>query len=215
MANINVRPSKYMYNLLHVLDPYTDDAKKVVNAIIEINSHTINKYELITESGQLKLDRVGYSTLSYPFAYGAIPKSVDVDGDALDIIVVNVKEPLIPGCLVEARILGVVKFIDDGEVDDKIIAVLNDDKRIEHIQKLEDLGEYFVKETTYFFEHYKDMKKPGLGKVEGIFGLDEAHKAIEECHARYLEEYQAELCKCECCDKCSQDGECCGNCDCL
>lgn len=189
MANINHKPSKYMLNLLHVLPPYADDEKKVVNALVELNSHTLNKYEMITESGQLKLDRVGYSSLVYPFTYGGIPMTWDQDGDPLDVVIVNVNEPLIPGSLVEARIIGIMKFIDGGEVDDKVIAVLNDDKRVDHIKSIEDLGEYFQKETTYYWENYKALKKPGTGKVEGYFGVDEAVKIIDECAKRYDDDY--------------------------
>lgn len=193
MANINHKPSKYMLNLLHALPPFVDEEKKIVHAIIENVSHSINKYELITESGQLKLDRVGYSSLSYPFSYGAIPMTWDEDGDPLDIEIVQVTEQLIPGSLVEARIIGVMKFIDGGEVDDKIIAVLSDDKRVEHIQSVEDLGEYFKKETTYFWEKYKELKKPGTGEVKGFFGIDEAVKIINECKTRYEKEYLPKL----------------------
>src|SRR3990167_6824926 len=114
MANIKYKPSKYMLNLLHVLSAFVEEKKDVINTIVEINAGSINKYELITESGQLKLDRVGYSSLAYPFAYGAIPQTWDYDGDPLDIEIVNVIEPLVPGCVVEARIIGVMKF-EDGE----------------------------------------------------------------------------------------------------
>jgi inorganic pyrophosphatase len=133
MANINEKPSKYMYNLLHVLPAYVNEAEKTINAIVEVSAGTINKYEVITESGQLKLDRVGYSSLSYPFTYGAIPKTWDYDGDPLDVEIVNITEPLIPGSLVEVRVIGVMKFVDGGEVDDKIIGVLAADKRSDHI----------------------------------------------------------------------------------
>jgi inorganic pyrophosphatase len=193
MANINVHPSKTMLNLLHVIEPFAHEAEMIVNAIVELNSHTINKYELITETGHLKLDRVGYSSLSYPFAYGAIPKTWDLDGDPLDIVLVNVTEPLVPGSLVEARIIGVMKFIDGGEVDDKVIAVLHDDKRVDHIRALEDLGEYFQTETRYYWEHYKDLKKPGTGEVKGFFGVDTAVEVINECKQRYDEEYASKL----------------------
>lgn len=189
MANLPIKPSLTMANLLHIVEPFTDEEKKVVNVIIEINSHSINKYELITETGHLKLDRVGYSSLSYPFTYGAVPKTWDLDGDPLDAVIVNVTEPLIPGSLVEARIIGIMKFEDGGEIDDKLICVLNDDKRVDHIKTLVDLGEYFQKETTYYWEHYKDLKKPGSGKVNGYFGVDDAIKTIDECAERYTTEY--------------------------
>ena len=185
MANIEHKPSKYMLNLLHVLPAFADEKKEVVNAIVEINSGSLNKYEIITESGQLKLDRVGYSSLAYPFAYGAIPQTWDYDNDPLDIEIVNVIEPLVPGCVVEARIIGVMKFEDGGEVDDKIIAVLANDRRSDHINSVEDLGEQFKKETTYFWEHIKYLKKPGTGVTKGFFDKKEAVKVVKECEERY------------------------------
>lgn len=193
MANINHKPSKYMLNLLHVLPAFADEKKEVVNTIVEINSGSINKYEIITESGQLKLDRVGYSSLAYPFVYGAIPQTWDYDNDPLDICIANVMEPLVPGCLVEARIIGVMKFEDGGEIDDKIIAVLADDRRSDHIKSIEDLGEQFKKETTYFWEHIKYLKKPGTGVTKGFFDKAEAIKVMEDCIKRYNEIYAKNL----------------------
>lgn len=193
MANIDHEPSKYMLNLLHVLPAFADEEKGILNTIIEVNKGSINKYEIITESGQLKLDRVGYSSLAYPFTYGAIPQTWDQDNDPLDVEIVGVEESLAPGSLVEARVIGVMKFVDGGEVDDKIIAVLSDDKRMEHIQEIKDLGDYFIKETTYYWEHYKDLKKPNSGKVEGFFGRDEAIKIINECRDRYTTDYAPKL----------------------
>lgn len=189
MANINHKPSKYMLNLLHVLPAFANESEAVINTIVEINAWSINKYEIITETWTLKLDRVGFSSLSYPFSYGAIPCTLDLDNDPLDVEIVNVTEPLIPGTLVEVRVIGIMKFIDWGEVDDKVIAVINDDKRTNHIRSIEDLGEQFIKETTYYWEHYKDLKKPGTGKVEWFFWVEEAVKIIKECEDRYVKEY--------------------------
>ena len=103
--------------------------------------------------------------------------------------IVGVTEPLINGCLVEARIIGIMKFNDGGEVDDKLIAVLADDKRMDHITSFEQLGEHWLKETTYYWEHYKHLKKPGTCKVDGFFGVEEAVKVVKECEARYVETY--------------------------
>ncbi len=190
MANIDHKPSKYMLNLLHVLPPFAKEEEGVINAIVEVSAGSINKYELITESGQLKLDRVGYSTLAYPFTYGAIPKTWDYDGDPLDVEIVNITEPLVPGSLVEVRVIGVMKFVDGGEIDDKIIGVLKDDKRSDHIKSYKDLGEYFTKETKYFWENLKFLKKPGTGVVETFHEADEAVKVINECAKRYTDLYE-------------------------
>ncbi|MBP9716002.1 MAG: inorganic diphosphatase [Candidatus Pacebacteria bacterium] len=193
MANINQKPSKFMYNLLHVLPAFANEEKGVINAIIEVSAGSINKYEMITESGQLKLDRVGYSSLAYPFTYGAIPMTWDYDGDPLDVEIVNITEPLVPGSLVEARVIGVMKFVDGGEVDDKIIAVLADDRRSDHIKTVEDLGEYFKTETKYFWENIKYLKKPGTGVVETFYGPEEAIKVLKECEEKYAKEYAPKL----------------------
>ena len=193
MANLNQPPSRVSPNLLHILNAFTDSTKTIVNTIVELNSNTINKYELITETGHLKLDRVGYSSLAYPFAYGCIPRTWDEDGDPLDIEIVGVTEPLIPGSIVEARIIGVMKFNDGGEVDDKVIAVLSDDKRMNHIKSFEHLGEHWLKETQYYWEHYKDLKKPGTCTVNGFFGIEEAVKVIQDCEERYKKEIDPKL----------------------
>ncbi|MBM3271946.1 inorganic diphosphatase [Candidatus Kaiserbacteria bacterium] len=191
MANIDHQPSKYMLNLLHVLPSFAEDG--VVNVIIEVAAGSINKYEIITESGQLKLDRVGYSSLTYPFTYGAIPQTWDLDNDPLDIEIVNITEPLVPGSVVEARIIGAMKFVDGGEVDDKIIAVLASDKRSDHITSVADLGEYFQKETKYYWENYKALKKPGTGAVGEFLGADEAIKIVKESQERYEKDYKPKL----------------------
>ncbi len=190
MANIDHAPSKYMLNLLHVLPAFADEAKLRANVIVELSAGTINKYEIITESGQLKLDRVGYSSLAYPFAYGAIPCTWDQDNDALDVVIAGVTESLIPGCLVEIRIIGIIKFNDGGEVDDKVIGVLADDKRMDHITSYEQLGGHWQKEAEHYLEHYKDLKKPGTCKVDGFFDVAEAVHIIKECEERYEKEYK-------------------------
>ncbi len=193
MANIDRKPSKYMLNLLHVLPPFADEKDGIVNVIVEVSSGSINKYELITESGQLKLDRVGYSSLAYPFTYGAIPLTWDLDNDPLDIEIVNVTEPLVPGCVAEVRIIGAMKFVDGGEVDDKIIGVIASDKRNDHIKTVEDLGEYFKKETKYYWENYKALKKPGTGVVGEFLGPAEAAKIVRESAERYEKDYKPKL----------------------
>lgn len=193
MANINLKPSRFMYNLLHALPAFVDKSKGIINGLVEINASSINKYEFITESGQLKLDRVGYSSLAYPVAYGLVPQTWDQDNDLLDFVIANVTEPLVPGSLLEARVIGVIKFEDGGERDDKIITVLSDDKRMDHIKSYEELGEHWQNEAAHYFEHYKDLKKAGTCKVLGFFGRDEALKIIEECEERYQKEYAPKL----------------------
>jgi inorganic pyrophosphatase len=193
MANIDHKPSKQMLNLLHVLPPFVDEEKGIINGLVEINSNSINKYEFITETGHLKLDRVGYSSLAYPVAYGCIPQTWDQDNDLLDFVIADVTEPLVPGSLAELRVIGVLIFEDGGERDDKIITVLADDKRMDHVTTYQDLGGHWQKETEHYFEHYKDLKKPGTCKVLGFFDTKEALKIVNECAERYNKEYRPKL----------------------
>ena len=182
-----------MLNLLHVLSTFAEVENGIINVIVEVSAGSINKYEIITESGQLKLDRVGYSSLAYPFTYGAIPQTWDLDNDPLDVEIVNVSEPLVPGSVVEARIIGAMKFVDGGEVDDKIIAVLASDKRVDHIKTVEDLGDYFKKETKYYWENYKALKKPGTGAVGEFLDAASGVSIVKESAERYEKEYKPKL----------------------
>jgi inorganic pyrophosphatase len=190
MANINHPPSKYMLNLLHVLPAFAEwEAENVINSLVEINAGSINKYEFITETWTLQLDRVWYSSLAYPFSYWAIPCTWDEDDDMLDTVIVNVTEEFVPWSLVRLRVIGVIKFVDWGEVDDKIVAVVHDDKRQEHITNIDQLWEYWKKETQHYLEYYKHLKKPWTCEVGWFFGVDEALKTIRECEERYKREY--------------------------
>jgi inorganic pyrophosphatase len=189
MANIDHKPSKYVLNLQHVLPAFADEEKGIINGLIEITPNTINKYEYITEAGVLKLDRVGFSSLAYPITYGLIPQTWDEDNDLLDVVVANVTEQLLPGTLAELRVIGIMKFEDGGERDDKVITVINDDKRQDHIKTVEDLGPHWMKEVEHYFEYYKHLKKPGTCKPLGFFGKEEAVKIIKECEARYVKDY--------------------------
>lgn len=99
-----------------------DNLPVTVNAIIEIPKNTRAKYELDKESGLLKMDRVIYSSMYYPHNYGFIPKTYCDDNDPLDILVIS-QIPIVSMCIVEAKIIGVMRMVDQGEADDKIIAV--------------------------------------------------------------------------------------------
>jgi inorganic pyrophosphatase len=193
MANLNIPFQKYMVNPIHVVPAYANKEEGIINMIVEINKGTLTKYEIINETGMLKVDRVGYSSLAFPFTYGGIPMTWDEDGDPLDIELVSTTEPLVPGSLIEARVLGVMKFIDGDEVDDKIIAVPNDDKRLGHLNDIKDLPEYFITETKYYWEKYKELKKPGTGEVKGFFDKAEALKIIDECVERYEKEIKPQV----------------------
>jgi inorganic pyrophosphatase len=129
----------------------------VVNAIIEIPKGTRAKYELDKDSGLLRLDRVLYSSVYYPANYGFIPQSYGRDRDPLDILVLSQIE-LEPLCIVEAKVVGVMQMVDNGEDDDKIIAVAAHDMSVNYIEDIDSLPPYFTTELRHFFEHYKTLE---------------------------------------------------------
>ncbi|WP_228850612.1 inorganic diphosphatase [Aegicerativicinus sediminis] len=134
-----------------------DDIPNVVNAIIEIPKNTRAKYELDKESGLLKLDRVIYSAMHYPSNYGFIPQTFCDDKDPLDIVVLSQIE-VFPLCILRARVIGVMRMLDGGEMDDKIIAVANDDISVNHINDISELPDHFFRELKTFFEDYKKLE---------------------------------------------------------
>lgn len=120
-----------------------------------------------------------------PTNYGFIPQTLDEDGDELDVLLLTDK-PLGTGVYLEAKIIGVMKFVDDGEVDDKIVAVPADDRNNGNsINSLEDVPNQLIKQIEFHFNHYKDMKKPGTTKVESWGDIDEAKSVVKDAISRW------------------------------
>ena len=150
----------------------------IVNVIIEIPKDSQNKYEFDKESGAIMLDRVLYSPMHYPADYGFIPETHCEDGDPLDALVLG-GDPLVPGCLVEARPIGFLKMIDGGKEDYKILAVQVKNPRFDNVKNIEDIEvihEHSLKEIAHFFQSYKELENK---KVE-ILSWEGAEKAKEE-----------------------------------
>lgn len=173
-------------NLWHDIAPGT---AQEMNVIIEIPRGSNNKYEIDKETGLIKLDRANYSSAAYPFDYGFVPQTLWHDGDALDVIVLTTY-PLAPGILVSTRPVAVMKMIDGGESDYKIIGVPVEDKRWDDVQSLKDLNQHTIKEIRHFFETYKQLKgKPAPVEVGEVQDHDAAVAAFEESIALYKEKY--------------------------
>jgi len=134
-----------------------NDCPHIVQAIIEIPSGSRAKYELDKDSGLLRLDRVLYSSVHYPANYGFIPQTLGEDHDPLDILVISRVE-VQPLCIVRAKVLGVMRMVDSGEGDDKIIAVAADDVSVNHVNSIGELPAYFHSELRHFFEEYKTLE---------------------------------------------------------
>ncbi len=170
------------YNKILDAGDYEDG---IINVVVEIPMGSNQKIEWDRKVGVLKLDRIEPKIFAKPTNYGFIPQTLDEDGDELDVLLIT-EEPLTAGLVVEAKILGVMKFVDDGEVDDKIIAVPADDRQTgDRMQTLEDVPKQLIKQLEFHFNRYKDLKKPGSTKVEAFEGLDEAKKVIKDAIARW------------------------------
>lgn len=153
----------------------------IVTALIEIPKGSNQKYEIDKHSGLLMLDRVMSSPVHYPTDYGFIPQTYCEDGDALDILVLT-QNPVMPMCIMNARVIGAMKMIDNGESDDKILAVHADDPHFRHINDLADLQKAnpaIVTEIEQFFKIYKLLDKKTV-EVKGWVGSADAYKIIQD-----------------------------------
>lgn len=167
-----------------VLSPGNVDAG-FINTVIEIPKWSTLKVEWNREVAAFQLDRVEPSIFAKPVNYGFIPQTLDEDGDELDTLVLT-NDPIPMGVFLEAKVIGVLKFEDDGEVDDKIICVPADDRNTDNaIQTLDDVHERFRQKLEHHFTHYKDLKKPGSTRVLGWGDAEEAKAIIHECIERY------------------------------
>jgi len=167
------------------LKPGADDLS-VVNAIVEICAGSNNKYEYDKEDGVFKLDRVLYSAVHYPTEYGYIPNTLGCDGDPMDVMV-KTTSPTFPGCVIEARPIGVLYMIDQDEKDEKIIAVPTQDPRFAEVTDISGLKPHLLKEIEHFFNIYKDLEKKKV-QTMGWGGVEDAKKIIQESIDRYKAE---------------------------
>lgn len=172
-------------NLWHDI-PYGD--KDGLNVIVEIPKLSRVKYELDKATGLIKYDRVLYSPMHYPANYGFVPQTLWEDGDPLDVLVLG-DEPLVPGCIVEARPIGVLDMVDGGEGDAKVLAVPTSDPRWKNTKDISDLEPHLLDEIKHFFTVYKDlqMKKVEVGNWSG---REKAQQAVEKSIELYQKEYK-------------------------
>lgn len=144
--------------------PIGPNAPHVFNVVVEISKGSTNKYEYDFEIGAMRLDRVLYSPLFYPFDYGYIPQTHYLDGDPIDVFVMC-SHPLIPGCVVEAKAIGVLEMIDDKGPDEKVLSVATVDPRFSNRKSLNDLNDHTKKEIVHFFEVYKALEEKSVEVV--------------------------------------------------
>lgn len=176
-------------NILHPWHGVTvgENAPEKVTAVIEISKGSRLKYEVDKASGLLKMDRVLYSSYHYPTNYGFLPQTLGEDNDPLDILVFAC-DGLQPLCILDAKVIGVMHMIDEGEGDDKIIAVAANDRTVSHFNDIEDLPDHYLTELRNFFESYKTLEEKKV-IVNGFSNKETAHNIINASIDSYQEKY--------------------------
>ncbi|MDD3170421.1 MAG: inorganic diphosphatase [Candidatus Paceibacterota bacterium] len=156
-----------------------------LNVFIEIPKGSGNKYELDKEINKIVLDRALYSSVHFPFEYGFIEGTLSEDGDPLDVVVLA-SNPTFPGCIVPAKIIGLLNMEDESGIDYKIIAAPDDkiDPRFKEINDISDLSEHQRKEIQEFFEIYKRLEPNKWVKVVGFESKEKAEEIIEKCKTK-------------------------------
>ncbi len=182
--------------MLTVLHPwhgasYGSKAPEQVQALIEIPQGSRSKYEIDKETGLLRLDRIIFSSFIYPVNYGFIPQTLGQDGDPLDILVIC-SQPIQPLCLVEATVIGNMQMIDQGQMDDKIIAVASNDPTVKHIKDIDELPEHFFNELKHYFEEYKVLENKVV-EIDNFQNKTEAFRIIQDAINFYKETYRDSL----------------------
>lgn len=177
---------------MHILHPwhgahYGKQAPAQVNALIEISQGSRGKYEIDKSTGLLKLDRVIYSSFHYPVNYGFIPKTLGEDGDPLDILVIC-SENIQPLCLVEATVIGNMQMIDNGEKDDKIIAVATKDPSVNHVKDVDALPAHFKAVLRNYFEQYKVLEDKVV-LIDNFQDKETAYGVIQAAITLYEKEF--------------------------
>ncbi|MBU0553908.1 inorganic diphosphatase [Myxococcota bacterium] len=170
----------------HDLPNNIDTIQEGINVVIEISKGSKVKYELDKPSGQLRVDRILYSSVMYPASYGFLPRSYCEDGDPLDVLVLC-NEPVAPLSILRARPIGVMHMADEGKMDDKIIAVLLNDPAFADYHDVSELPSHTLREIQRFFEDYKTLEHKTV-VVEEIRGRDEAIEAISDALKFYRRE---------------------------
>lgn len=157
-----------------------------VNVIVEvpIGGEPI-KYEIEKESGALFVDRFLYTPMRYPGNYGFVPHTLSADGDPIDVVVCNTR-PIVPGAVMNCRVVGALVMEDDGGGDEKLVAVPTEKltSRYDGVQNYTDLPTILTSQIEHFFTHYKDLEPNKWVKIERWAGVDEAKDMVREAIER-------------------------------
>src|SRR5438128_6242083 len=174
LAGMALQPA--WFNPFHLLGP-GEGSPKEVNAFIECPMRSKTKYELDKRNGIRHISRMLHSAVHYPSNYGFIPQTYCRDHDPLDILVLS-QEPVIPGCVMKARPVGMLRMTDQDLEDIKIIAIHVNDPMFESYTDISQLPPHMLREMRHFFEIYKELEKAKTPEVEDFRGRVDAHGVI-------------------------------------
>lgn len=153
----------------------------IFDVVIEIPAGSRNKYEIDHKTGQIRLDRMLFTSTRYPYDYGFVENTLSLDGDPLDALVM-LDEATFPGCVVSCRVIGMLRMSDEAGGDDKLLCVAAGDVRKDYLTNISDLPSFELEEIKHFFQVYKSLE-PNKA-VHGGDWVD--HKAAEdEINASY------------------------------
>ena len=171
-------------NLWHDLSPGPEPPHRIF-VVVEIPKGSRNKYEYDCERGFIKLDRVLYSAMHYPGDYGFMPNTLYDDGDPLDVLVMT-NHPSFPGCVIEARPIGLLQMRDKDQPDGKVLAVPATDPVFAGYHDIYQIPQHFLAEVAHFFQVYKDLERIGV-ETEGWQGAAMARREImKTIHSYHL-----------------------------
>lgn len=157
-----------------------------VNVIIEVpTGGEPIKYEIEKDSGTLFVDRFLYTPMRYPGNYGFVPHTLSADGDPIDVVVCN-SRPIVPGAVMNCRVVGALVMEDDGGGDEKLVAVPSTKltSRYDAVQNYTDLPPIQIQQVEHFFAHYKDLEPNKWVKIDRWAGVDEAKDMVREAVER-------------------------------
>lgn len=165
--------------------PIGKHSPKTVNAVIEIPTGEVNKYEYDVELQIFRLSRPLYSSVHYPGDYGFVPSTLSHDGDPLDILIL-VDSRTFSGCVIEARPIGLLNMVDHGVPDEKVLGLCVRSPLFKEIQQFNDLPPHTLREIEHFFTVYKQLEDIET-QILGWENAERAEKTIIESHRRFKE----------------------------
>ncbi len=175
-----------MSNIWHDISPSRITAEDFI-AVIEIEKGSKKKYELDKETGSLILDRILYTSTHYPANYGLIPRTYADDNDPLDVLVLC-SEVIQPLSLVRCYLIGVITMLDQGKLDEKIIAIPFKDPTYNSYHDVSELPSHIFTEMSHFFTVYKNLEQKET-MVDEVRGAEDAKKVIQKCLDQYIEKF--------------------------